>query len=441
MSDHTVDQMTDLAPRPPVVVLDDDPTGTQAVANVPVLLEWDPRLIAESVSNGAAALHLLTNSRAFPPERAYAITRGAAEAAVAAFGRPRIAMRGDSTLRAHLVEEYRAVSDAAFRGRTPPLLLVPALPHAGRITVDGVHLLERDGHRTPLHETEYATDPGFAYADARLVAWAEERSAGFFAASAGSEVHLEQLRSEGPAAVTAALLALAAAGSPAVCVPDAETLADLETVAEGLRAAEEAGAEVLVRCAPTFAGVYAGTLAQGHVQPPSDGRPLLVVCGSWMPSTTRQLATLLAGHPGTLVETDVEALASDEPEGEIDRGARAASDRLASGGLAVVATSRKPPAATWNFEAGQRVALNLARVAARVEPRPAVVLAKGGITSHVTARVGLDARRGTVLGPLVDGVALWRLETGAGRPVSYVVFPGNVGSDGTLLDVVDLMLG
>jgi uncharacterized protein YgbK (DUF1537 family) len=159
-----------------------------------------------------------------------------------------------------------------------------------------------------------------------------------------------------------------------------------------------------------------------------------------MPSTTRQLAVLLGGYPGTLVEADVEALASAEPEGEIERAARAASDRLASGGLAVVATPRTPPAATWSFEAGQRAAVNLARVAARVEPRPAVVLAKGGITSHVTARVGLDAQRGTVLGPLVDGVALWRLETGAGRPVSYVVFPGNVGSDETLLDVVDLML-
>jgi len=25
----------------PLIVLDDDPTGTQAVADVPVLLEWD----------------------------------------------------------------------------------------------------------------------------------------------------------------------------------------------------------------------------------------------------------------------------------------------------------------------------------------------------------------------------------------------------------------
>src|SRR5206468_11139000 len=103
--------------------------------------------------------------------------------------------RGDSTLQAHLLEEYLAVRDVAFPGRTPPLLLVPALPYAGRITVGGVHLLERDGRRIPLHETEFAADPSFAYDDARLLQWAEDRSGGLFARAAGREIHLDELRS------------------------------------------------------------------------------------------------------------------------------------------------------------------------------------------------------------------------------------------------------
>ncbi len=125
----------------PLIVLDDDPTGTQAMENVPVLLEWDDTLVRAALRSRPPALHLLTNSRAFPPARAAEIVRGAAQAAVDALGRPRLVLRGDSTLRAHLLEEYLAVRDIAFPGRTPPLLLVPALPHAGRITVGGVHLL------------------------------------------------------------------------------------------------------------------------------------------------------------------------------------------------------------------------------------------------------------------------------------------------------------
>ena len=91
------------------------------------------------------------------------------------------------------------------------------------------------------------------------------------------------------------------------------------------------------------------------------------------------------------------------------------------------------------MEAGERIAHNLARVVAAVEPAPATVLAKGGITAAVVARVGLGARSALAVGPLVDGVALWRLDGPAGRTIPYVVFPGNVGDDRTLLDVVELL--
>ena len=58
----------------------------------------------------------------------------------------------------------------------------------------------------------------------------------------------------------------------------------------------------------------------------------------------------------------------------------------------------------------------------------------------MTAHIGLGARRALVLGPLVDGVALWQVE-GERESVPYVVFPGNVGGDGALLEVVRLILG
>jgi uncharacterized protein YgbK (DUF1537 family) len=421
----------------PLIVLDDDPTGTQAVADVPVLLEWDEALVREA--SGEAAVHLLTNSRAFPPEEAARIVRGAAEAAVAAFERPRLALRGDSTLRAHLLEEYLAVREAAFPGRWPPLLLVPALPHAGRITVGGVHLLERDGRRMPLHETEYAADPSFAYGDARLLQWAEDRSGGLFPRAAGREIHLDELRARGEQAVADALLTLAEGSSPAACAPDAETVEDLALIAAGLRRAEAAGAEIVVRSAPTFVGVLAGNLARARVPPPATAGRVLVVCGSHVPATTRQLRALVEAYPRSLVEVDALELAREEAGAEIERAAAEASARLDGGGLAVVATPRGRLDAIGSWLHGQLLARNLARVVREVEPPPGAVLAKGGITSAVTARVGLGARRARVAGPLVDGVALWQVE-GAEANVPYVVFPGNVGGDGTLLEVVQLLL-
>jgi uncharacterized protein YgbK (DUF1537 family) len=394
----------------PLAVLDDDPTGTQAVANTPVLLEWDGELVA-TAARGAKAVHLLTNSRAYPPKRAREIVEDAAAAAIAG-GLTPVVLRGDSTLRAHLLEEYLAVCDIVHDGRRPPLLLVPALPHAGRVTVGGVHLIERDGRRTPLHETEYARDPGFPYSDARLLSWAEERSGGLFRRQEGREV--------APPDVARALLELQ--DRAAVVAPDAETLEDLEAIARGWRGALAAGAEVVVRSAPTFVGVAAGNLARERVPAPRTRR-LLIVCGSYVPATTRQLAALVERFPDSLVEVD---LPKPAPE-----ASRAAGERLDQGGLAVVATPRRRLELT--FDEAERVAVDLASLVRDIDV--GVVIAKGGVTSAVTARVGLGARTALCRGPLVDGVAVW--DVGG---VPYVVFPGNVGTDRTLLDVVEMIL-
>ena len=61
-----------------------------------------------------------------------------------------------------------------------------------------------------------------------------------------------------------------------------------------------------------------------------------------------------------------------------------------------------------------------------------MVIAKGGITSAVTARDGLGARAARVVGPILTGVALWRLPDGT----DYVVVPGNVGGPDLLVDLV-----
>ena len=62
-----------------LVVLDDDPTGTQLTAGVPVLLHWTPATIAAHAEAGA--VHLMTNTRALAPDAARRTVAGAARAA------------------------------------------------------------------------------------------------------------------------------------------------------------------------------------------------------------------------------------------------------------------------------------------------------------------------------------------------------------------------
>ena len=49
-----------------VVVLDDDPTGTQTVHGVPVLTDWPVEALAAELVSNDPAVYLLTNSRSLP---------------------------------------------------------------------------------------------------------------------------------------------------------------------------------------------------------------------------------------------------------------------------------------------------------------------------------------------------------------------------------------
>jgi uncharacterized protein YgbK (DUF1537 family) len=415
-------------------VLDDDPTGTQAMADVPIVLDWADGAVASAVRDGDRSVHLLTNSRAHPAAGAAAVTASAARAARAAFPGARLLLRGDSTLRGHVYEEYDAARAAIGPADAPvPLLLVPAFPAAGRVTIGGVHLLERDGDRVPLHATEYATDGALAYRDARLAQWADDRSGGRLAAGDALEVPLATVRADGTSAVRDALVAAYRRGRPAVVVPDAETLADIAAIAAGLEEAEQA-VPVLARCAPAFAAVLTGTAATGLADAPAPGRGVLVLCGSFVPATTAQLAELERSWPGRTLVADVRALAGRDAEAEVAWIATAAAALLDGGGPAIVATPRERDPSLVDADSQRRIAVALAQVARRV---PAdVVVAKGGITSAVTARDGLGARTARVVGPIATGVARWQLPNGP----AYCVVPGNVGGPSLLVEVVGAIL-
>jgi uncharacterized protein YgbK (DUF1537 family) len=64
--------------------------------------------------------------------------------------------------------------------------------------------------------------------------------------------------------------------------------------------------------------------------------------------------------------------------------------------------------------------------------RPGWILSKGGITSSDVATVALGTRSAFVLGQLLPGVPVWRLDGGRYPGLVLVVFPGNVGDDGAL---------
>jgi uncharacterized protein YgbK (DUF1537 family) len=418
-----------------LVVLDDDPTGTQSVADIPVILDWSDQASLQDVA-GLDTVYVLTNSRAEDASQASETVRSAARRFLELAPAAQIVLRGDSTLRGHLLEEYLGVRAALGESRTPPHVVVPAFPSAGRVTIDGVHLIARNGRLERLDETEYAGDPALGYRSSHLLTWGEERSSGFFKSSAGLGLTLDSLRRGGPSAVSESVRRLAHANEPAIFAPDVETLDDLHIIAEGLGALRGQPEEPIVRAAPALAAIMSNHAATGFVAPPLfENNSLLVMCGSHVPTSTRQLRALEHAYPDVSVEADVASLDSDEPEAEIARLAHAADNALARGNIAVVATTRVRDVDCASLASSRRIATNLSRVLHAMTRLPPTIIAKGGITSAVVARVGLGARRAFVTGPVAPGVALWRVEGTLGTR-SLVIFPGNVGDDDALASLI-----
>jgi uncharacterized protein YgbK (DUF1537 family) len=325
-------------------VLDDDPTGTQLVHGVPVLLDvFDDDARHNAFAGQPKAVHVVTNSRAVDPADVTQLIVDTLDVLDDVAANAPVLLRGDSTLRAHLYEEYAGVCAARFdTDPAVPLLLVPALPSAGRITIGGVHSLIRDGQTVALHDTEYATDGVFSYPDAHLLRWAEQRSGGQFVAANGVTCDTQTLVDGGATYVAEVLQRLHTSGMKAVFAPDVTDLSHLEIISEGVRLAVQHGTPHVIRAAPAFAAVHAKTRATTSVTP-AKANGLIVVVGSYVPTTTRQLHHLLTHLHTHPIIADVIALSSDDASTEQRRLARAIDDALHTAGIAIVATPRKRP--------------------------------------------------------------------------------------------------
>lgn len=447
------------AGRVTLAVLDDDPTGSQTVADVPLLLRFDDDDVEWALAAGGDLLFALTNARALSEPEAVALTRAlTARLATAArrHGRAlRVVSRSDSTLRGHFPAEVDAIAaglrdavadvpgaDGDVRGAAvDAILLCPAFPEAGRVTIDGVHLVRRDGELVPVAQTEFAADPVFGYAESDLRDWVATRTG--TARETVGRVSLADVREGGPARVAERLRAT---GGAQVVVLDAATREDLDVLALGVAEAEAAGRRFLIRCGPSFVAARAGRplpppLARDALTVPG-GHGLLVV-GSHTDLTTRQLARAVARHRLAPVELDVAAAADPAcAEREVARAAALLETALTDGHAALATTRALAPGADVARKAAIAAAVVAVVERAVAQAPPAFVVAKGGITSHDVAQKALRAGRATVLGQLFPGqVSAWRLEDGphAGRP--YVVFPGNVGGEDALAEAFARLTG
>jgi len=430
--------------QPKIIVLDDDPTGSQTVHSCLLLMQWDVGTLRLGLADDAPIFFVLTNTRALTPERAAAVTREVCEnlkqaIAAAAIHDFLIVSRSDSTLRGHYPIETDAI--AAILGPFDAHFLTPAFFEGGRLTRDSIHYLKVKGIDTPVHQTEFARDSVFGYHHSYLPDYVEEKTGGRIKANQVERFLLPEMR----AGILDRLLHL---HDNQCCVVDAETQLEMNQFAAAVLTAVAQGKRFLFRSAASLLTALA-SLPPQPIAPEEmaeyvrAGKPGVVLVGSHVRKTTEQLEYLLQQPQVVGVEVTVAELL-ENPQNGRSRLFQEAVSRIhtihAAGETPVLFTSRAELTfadVQTRLDFGEAVSALLMDILRALPNDLGFLISKGGITSNDTLSKGLTLRSARLLGQVLPGVSMVR--TPDDHPqfpnLPIVLFPGNVG-DATALATV-----
>ncbi|RMJ12993.1 hypothetical protein CDV36_007350 [Fusarium kuroshium] len=442
------------SPKTPIlVILDDDPTGTQTCHDINILTVWDvPRLVNEfKQTKQGGGFFILTNSRALHPEQARdLITKictnlhAASKEAGTAF---EVVLRSDSTLRGHFPLEAEAAEHVL--GAAGAWVLCPFFLQGGRYTINDIHYVQEGGHLVPAAQTPFAKDATFGYKSSNLRDYVVEKTKGEIPKERVTSISLDTIRTGGIDVVLNQLLQDVKGLRPVIVV-NAAADEDVDVVVAALIRASDSGKRFLFRTGAAFVSARLGipsippiSASQLYLSGNAGG---LIIAGSYVPKTTAQLESLrkLAGENLTSVVLDVRKLlqSPEDSSNEVQRALETAKAEIKRGQDVLIMTSRELVVGdneANSLDIGSTVAKALVSFLERLEQKPRYIIAKGGITSSDMATKGLRMKRALIVGQAAPGVPLWRCDEPESKwpGLPFVVFPGNVGTDETLYRVVE----
>lgn len=417
-----------------ILVLDDDPTGTQTVFDVPVLTDLSAESVREAIEEEPPVLFLLTNSRALTAEQTRKLHSDLGKVLKEFREDLVLISRSDSTLRGHYPLEIDVLQEA-LDIPDAPTLLIPFFEAGGRLTIDNIHYVVEGDLATPAHQTPFAQDNAFPFSHSHLPDYVEEKTAGRITADTVQTLSLEEMRSGDLAKRLADL------PNGSTCVVNATSLKDLNRLSLAIHQSERT---FLFRTAASFVQSLAGIPPRPVLEPwqlmdlePNKNGGLIIV-GSHVPKTSSQLSHLIEnGKDLVSFQLDIPKLLQ-EPDETLFPLSADINKAIETGNSVVLFTSREridAPNEAANLALSQTISRSLVSLVQSLASRPRFLIAKGGITSSDIATDALGVRKAIVLGQILPGVPVWTLGSETRFPgLAYIIFPGNVGGPDALTE-------
>lgn len=449
-----LEQLIDNNPNK-IIVLDDDPTGTQTVHDIYVYTNWNKESLKEAFLSKEKVFYILTNSRSLTSNDTKKLHEEIMENIISVSKEVNIPFtmisRSDSTLRGHYPLETDIIYHELYKNdiKLDGEILCFFFKEGGRYTIDKIHYVKEGNLLKPASTTEFAKDSVFGYSSSDLTYYIEEKTKGKIKHEDVKHISIEMLVNKKIDEIESILLECKDFEK---IVVDATEYSHLEVFALAFYRALEKGKKFLFRSAASIVRVLGGIkerelLHKDDMVKISSSNGGLIVVGSYTNKTTAQLNELLKLDSVESVELKVKNLLKDENSyrEEVENCLSKIEKIIKSGLNAACYTSRE----LINYEddteesflnRSQLISNAVKTMVSDLNINPAFVISKGGITSSDVATKALKINKGLVLGQIQPGIPVWQTEKNSRfSNIPFVIFPGNTGDENTLRISVEIL--
>jgi uncharacterized protein YgbK (DUF1537 family) len=438
-----------------IIVLDDDPTGTQTVHGISVFTDWSAESIKEGFLEKNKMFYLLTNSRGMTVVQTEQIHKDIVDMIEQISKELHISYslisRSDSTLRGHYPLETETLrKEIEKRGRSiDGEILAPFFLAGGRFTLNNIHYVQEGDQLTPAGHTEFAKDKSFGYKSSHMGEWCEEKTQGAFKEEDVTYISLDEIRSCDYKSIYDKLMKVRGFNKVVV---NAIADSDMKVFVTALLRTLKDGKDFMFRTAAGFPQVIGGItdkplLVKEELVTPGNSNGGIVLIGSHVNKTTQQMDRLLKSDlPINGIEFNQHRVLE---EGGLDKEVARVltmTEKMIHKGENVVIYTRRDRFDLDTDNKDEQLAVSvkisdaLTSIIGKLNVRPNFIIAKGGITSSDVGTKALKVKKALVLGQILPGVPVWKTGPESKFPdLPYVIFPGNVGSEDALRDAVSTL--
>mgnify|MGYP001323804394 CR=1 FL=1 len=443
-----------------IIIIDDDPTGSQTVNDCNLILRWDYETLLKGLKDSSNLLFILANTRSLSKKDVKIRLKEICSALREIMNNSSFAeedfvliSRGDSTLRGHnfvepdIINELLGPFDATF--------YIPAFIEGNRTTVNGNHFVDN----IPINKTIFSKDKIFGFNTSNIKELICEQSNYQLDFNNIENIFIndfEALETNQPSKLFMQIEKLKNNKKVIVDIMDYSQLDKFSSIVRSLLKKKK----FLFRSAASFISSLSNVkrTQKDHIyfsqlrRKNDNGKAMkgLIVVGSYVELTTRQLNKVLEISLCKPIEINVFKLYEFFKIGDnLNLNSlkklimNAIRQNLIRESIPVLYTSRKTIFPTDKNDLIQFqlfLSAFIAEIVSAIKNEIGYLISKGGITTNTIISEGLEADSVYLEGQILPGISLvtFNLLKQKGK-LPIVTFPGNIGNKMSLVKALEIL--